>query len=107
MAGSPPRQRRSTAKPIRISTIGRRMAKGGRNISGTRPNASIDLANVFGLDSLIAPAQRNSPPKSQGNVVLTMIRALLFKVLLPSGGLSAKLWGNGLAFSAIDGEEAN
>jgi hypothetical protein len=32
---------------------------------------------------------------------------LLFKVFLPSGGLFGKLWGNGLAFSAIDGEEAN
>jgi hypothetical protein len=32
---------------------------------------------------------------------------LLFKVFLPAGELSEKLWGNGLAFAAAAGEDAN
>jgi len=85
MAGSPPRQRRSTARPMRISTIGSRIATTGRSVSGTRPNASIDLANAFGLDSLTAPAQRNNPPKSQRNVVVATMWTLQFKLLPPAG----------------------
>jgi hypothetical protein len=90
---------------MRISTIGRRIATGGRRISGTKPNASIDLANAFGLDSLTAPAQRNKPPKSQRNAVVAMMWILLFKLFLPSGGLSGNCGAMAWHFRQLTGKK--